>query len=420
MLQAEKFEYAPRNGAAEEVSLNVHLSTYVMCDSCRPEPNYCDIDKAFHHVLREFRSTMYWLPDDFMSRDHFVRSLEDIQKDSSPGYPLMRRFATNGNLFWDNEGVLIPERVEMVWQMVRHQLSTRQCHPIRLFIKSEPHKIAKMEQRRYRLIYSVSIIDTMIDRMLLGNFADRLMENWLVTPSMIGWSPLYGGWKILPYNCVGYDLTAWEYTVPRWLISTFLRVAQELKVGTQTNFEFGTWEELLSWRIDCLFNRAELILSSGRRYRLEVYGIMKSGSFITIMANTIMQRLLFVAACFACGMTDIPRQLAMGDDGVFDEELPAEVLRLVAEWGFIVKDSARNEFCGITWGRGKVEPVYRGKHLAKFRFMPESIARNLFLSYQIYYARSDWFGRLQQIIAQYNPAYLIPRSEALEYFDGPS
>lgn len=417
---AEKFEYAPRNGAAEEVSLDVHLSEYVKCDACRPEPNYCDLDGAIRYVLREFRSAVFWLPDDFLTRDHFVRSLDSIQRDSSPGFPLMRRFATNGVLFWDGNGELVPERVELVWQMVRHQLVTRQCHPIRLFIKSEPHKIAKIQQRRYRLIYSVSIIDTIIDRMLLGEFADRLMENWLVTPSMIGWSPLYGGWKILPFDCVGYDLTAWEYTVPKWLILAFRRVAQDLRVGTQTNFEFGTWEELLSWRIDCLFDRAEVVLSNGRRYRLEVFGIMKSGSFITIMANTVMQRLLFVTACIACGMAKIPRQLAMGDDGVFDEELPAEVLQCVEGLGFYLKEPARNEFCGITWGRGKVDPVYRGKHLAKFRFMPEEIARNLFLSYQIYYARSDWYERLQQIIAQYNPAYLVPRAQALEYFDGPS
>lgn len=420
MQQAGNFEYAPRNGAAEEVSLDVHLSTYVTCDDCRPQPPHDLQHRATEHTLREFKNAVYELPPDIMSRDHFVRTLDELQKDSSPGFPLMRRYATNGVLFWDSEGELIEERVEMVWQMVRHQLKERKCHPIRLFIKHEPHKKAKMDQRRYRLIYSVSVIDTIIDRMLLGSFAEALMQNWLVTPSMIGWSPLYGGWKVLPHESVGYDLSAWEYTVTQWLIQAFLRIAQELRVGGPVITDYGPWDELLAWRIDCLFNKATVILSSGRKFKLLVYGIMKSGSFITIMANTIMQRVLMVLVCLLCGLKRVPRQLAMGDDGLFDEELPAAVLAALEALGFIIKGSARNEFCGITWGRGKVDPVYRGKHLAKFLYMEEEIARSLFMSYQIIYARSDWFERLQRIIASYNPAYLIPRALALQYFDGPN
>lgn len=386
---ASGYQYAPRGGAAEERSLDVHLSKFVVCDGCRISPGRDLLERARNYVLREFRSVMFCLPDDFMRREHFVRCLDDVDKDSSPGYPLMRRYATNGDLFWDGEGRLIPSRVEMVWQMVRHQLETRARHPIRLFIKHEPHKIAKIEQQRYRLIYSVSIIDTMIDRMLLGSLLDQLMSNWMRTPSMIGWSPLYGGWRVLPNDSVGYDLTAWEYTVTRWMIESFVWLVQELKVGGPDACEYGPWTELLAWRIDSLFNGAELILSSGRRYGLGVYGIMKSGSYITIAANTLMQRMLMVTACFASGMERPPWQLAMGDDGLFYSDLPESALSCLAKWGFVIKDSSRNEFCGMTWNKGWVEPAYRGKHLAKFLYMPDDIAASLFASYQILYARSS-------------------------------
>lgn len=415
---ASGYEYAPRNGVAEEMSLDVHLSKFVKCDGCRVGPGVDVTERARNYVLREFKSTMFVLPSDLMERSHFVRCLEDVDRDSSPGYPLMRRFATNGDLFWDSEGNLISERVEMVWQMVRHQLVTRQRHPIRLFIKHEPHKIAKIRERRFRLIYSVSIVDTMIDRMLLSSLLEQLMLNWMRTPSMVGWSPLYGGWRVLPNDSVGYDLSAWEYTVTRWMIESFVWLVRELKVGGPETCEFGPWTELLSWRIDCLFNNAEIILSSGRKYGLGVYGIMKSGSYITIAANTMMQRMLMVSACFASGMERIPWQLAMGDDGLFYSELTPGALKKLEDWGFVIKDSSRNEFCGMSWDKGWVEPAYRGKHLAKFLFMPDDISVSLFASYQILYARSRWWDRLQQIIGSYDRRCLLPRAIALSYFDG--
>lgn len=412
---ASGYSYPPRNGAAEERSLDVHLSTYVKCETCRERPRHDIIEKARSYVLREFRSTVYEVPKDFLTRDHFLRELAEIEKDSSPGYPLMRRFATNGDMLY-REGQLVHERVELLWQMVQNQIRNRLVHPIRLFVKHEPHKRSKIEQERYRLIYSVSIVDTMIDRMLLSPFLNALMENWMRTPSMIGWTPLYGGWKVLPCDSVGYDLTAWEYTVTRWMIESFSQLAQELCVGQPGK----DWAELLVWRLDCLFNCPEVILSNGRRYRLEIYGIMKSGSYITIAANTLMQRVLMVAACFASGQRTVPWQLAMGDDGLFYSDLSVEALGKLEEWGFIVKDSSRNEFCGMSWNGGWVEPAYRGKHLAKFLYMQDDIARSLFFSYQILYARSTWWPRLQEIIGAYRKDCLLPRQVVLSYFDGPN
>lgn len=64
MQQAGNFEYAPRNGAAEEVSLDVHLSTYVTCDDCRPQPPHDLQHRATEHTLREFKNAVYELPPD--------------------------------------------------------------------------------------------------------------------------------------------------------------------------------------------------------------------------------------------------------------------------------------------------------------------------------------------------------------------
>lgn len=413
---ASGYSFPPRNGVAEERSLEVHLSRFVLCESCRSRPPHPLVLKAQAYVLREFRSTMYEVPEDFMSRDHFLRCLAEVDKDSSPGYPLMRRYATNGDMLYNGKGELIPERVEYLWQMVQNQIRIRQTHPIRLFIKYEPHKEAKIEQGRFRLIFSVSIVDTMIDRMLLSPFLGALMENWLRTPSMIGWTPLYGGWKVLPHDSVGYDLTAWEYTVADWMIESFFVLAQELQVG----YPKGDWAELLSWRLNALFNRPEVILSHGRKYRLEINGIMKSGSYITIAANTLMQRVLMVVACFASGREEVPWQLAMGDDGLFYSDLPPQALQKLEEWDFVVKDSSRNEFCGMVWSAGFVEPAYRGKHLTKFLYMEDEIAKTMLFSYQILYARSGWWTRLQEIIGSYDRRCLLPRQVALTYFDGPS
>lgn len=328
----------------------------------------------------------------------------------------MLKYTTNRELFCAGGDELDPGRVRMVWQLVQEQLESKKSHPIRVFIKREPHKRSKIEQGRYRLIYSISVVDTIIDRMLCGEFANNMFANWLNTPSMIGWSQMRGGWKLLPNKGCGYDFSAWEYTVREWLIRDLLEILRSLCV-TDLDSRFGRWSELLSWRFKQLFNDAIIHFSNGVRLRQKFVGLMKSGTFLTIIGNTIMQCLLYYAACFQLGITP-GKLVAMGDDTFYHARLPEVVLNLFKEWGFVVKGWEPNEFCGMHWDGRYVEPAYRGKHLSKLLHLDEKTAKETLWSYQLTYGGSSWLGRLRQIILNSYPEAILPLKRIFAIFDG--
>jgi hypothetical protein len=43
------------------------------------------------------------------------------------------------------------------------------CDPVRVFIKAEPHSTNKVNQDRWRLIFAVSVVDQIIERLLCGD-----------------------------------------------------------------------------------------------------------------------------------------------------------------------------------------------------------------------------------------------------------
>jgi hypothetical protein len=56
--------------------------------------------------------------------------------------------------------------------------------PVRMFVKPEPHSFEKLQNQKYRLISSVSIVDNLLDKWLLGEFV--MWEKSLGGPSMVG------------------------------------------------------------------------------------------------------------------------------------------------------------------------------------------------------------------------------------------
>jgi len=356
------------------------------------------------------------MPSDWFSRDQLRREiLEHVDRRASPGLPLMRIAPTNGDLLF-SKGELREDRFEFIYQCVIDKLENKTADPIRLFIKQEPHKMAKIEEGRFRLISSVSLIDSLIDRMIFGPFFDKVLTNYQIGGSMIGWTPLYGGWRLLPYQCYGYDMTAWDYTVPLWLIEDFLEVIR-INLVTDSESAFGTWADLARWRFSSLFVDPTFVCSNGFRFKQLVSGLMKSGSFLTILGNTMMQLLLDFTLSFEAG-EPLSEVTAMGDDTMRQAPLSANKLALFEKFGFIIKGCERNEFCGFKWGNSMFEPVYGSKHLCKLLYLEDELAVDTLRSYQLLYCKSTWYPRLVQIIMNYDPSILLPKEVVLSIFDG--
>lgn len=109
-------------------------------------------------------------------------------------------------------------RVSALEFMVRERWNALgKSDPLKVFVKQEPHKMAKIQEGRYRLISAVSLVDTMIDRILFRTMWAKALSKPLRTPSAVGWVPLSGGWRsirqMLPGRTVAIDKSAWDWTV---------------------------------------------------------------------------------------------------------------------------------------------------------------------------------------------------------------
>lgn len=341
---------------------------------------------------------------------------------SSPGLCEMRHLgSTNAEVFKWNGLTMDPYRVEMVKAAVKIRFENLlqgnlEADDIMIFIKQEPHKVAKIEEGRFRLISAVSLIDTLIDRIVFGWLARSAMATVGRTPSMVGWTPLHGGWRSLANKYFGravlcLDKSCWDWTVNEWLILFWLEFIKNIAVGAS-----NWWLSLVERRFIMLFRYAVFRFRDGTRVFQPCWGIMKSGCFLTILLNTVGQSFAHYRAYYRMGLPctkDQPR--ALGDDTV--QRAIRRFLAYVAmleSFGIRVKGSKIEhwiEFAGFLYTPEVCIPAYWKKHL--FNIYNAVDVSNLLESYLIIYANDPvMFEYLTQLSLQFNPDCVLTAFEA--------
>lgn len=330
------------------------------------------------------------IPVDFLSRSHFERSLLRLDMSSSPGYPYMRKGTTNSDYFRNGDGSWREEVVNYVWEIVQQRLEMgHKADPIRLFVKQEPHSIKKIDNKRYRLISSVSVVDQIIDHMLFGDLNDLLIENWMYVPSKVGWSYLHGGWKMMPPNNKGWvaiDKSAWDWTVQLWMVDLVLMARLKLCVS---NSEIkNTWYQKALYRYRQLYLEAVFITSGGLVLKQIAKGVQKSGCVNTIADNSMMQYLLHLRVSYEMGIDPLSI-MCMGDD-TFQQE-PADLslyLQNLGQFCLVKQAEQRVEFAGFRFLGYRIEPSYLAKHAFNLLFLNPKYEKDVGLSYSLMYHRS--------------------------------
>lgn len=366
------------------------------------------------NTIEVFAAAKWAIPADFMQFSHFKRVVMGLDWNSSPGYPYMRRAPTNRDYFKVVEGIPDETVLLHVWDVVNDRLRVGDADPIRLFIKPEPHKVAKIQDGRYRLISSVSVIDQIIDHMLFGPMNEALVAGWPYVPSKIGWSPYSGGWRAMPVrgNWMALDKASWDWTVHMWLLELVL----EVRMGLCENMN-ERWLDLAIWRYRRLFLDPELITSGGCVFRQRNPGVMKSGCVNTIADNSIGQVLLHNRVCMEVDIT--PGGIfCMGDDTL--QETPDRMPEYLAKTGLYCKVKEpvfATEFAGMRFLDRRVEPVYRGKHAFTLLHVDPEILPQLANSYALLYHRSVYGGLIKRVLEEMGQT--LPKSGVLDaIFDG--
>lgn len=353
--------------------------------------------------------------------------LDEIDMKSSPGSCVLARYgATNGEILKYDPftGMVDAQRVELVKSLVLNRIyevrnfKSNQdpilqgiCDPIKLFIKPEPHKLKKIEDGRLRLISSVSLIDSCVDRFLFIRLSYKMVQivNDLKTPVMVGWSPFKGGhllmrhgWEnVKEFVCI--DKSAWDWSIPPWMINMMKEIVKRLSDDAPE-----WWDHMVDVRFDCLFGNPEFIFSDFGRVRQGFPGIMKSGCYLTILLNSVGQLILHAVTMAMLGKTSetmaiLPKVL--GDDSV-QPMFPYvdDYVSIVEQLGFSCKVEKLGyiDFAGYKYKDFKFYPAYKNKHVFRLQHLTdqEDVMRSTLVSYQIMYVFDEEFLDILQGITR--------------------
>lgn len=336
-------------------------------------------------TVEECSAAQCIVPDDFLEFSHYVRVLAGLDWNSSPGFPYYYDHTTNRSFFKVVDGKPSFERVLYVWDLITDRLENRDSDPIRLFVKPEPHKKAKIAQKRFRLISSVSVIDQLIDQMVFGFQNEAFLENNHYTPVRVGWGWMKGGWHSVPrHGMVACDKSGWDWTVTPWLLKAEKEVRRRLIVGG----DIEKWQEISDFRYHELFVKNEFVTSGGLVFALKEPGVMKSGCVNTIVSNSIMQAVLHNRVSVELGVPTYGIW-AMGDD-TLQVRTPwmGDYCAHLSRYCILKQATNVSEFAGMKWEDGYVEPLYRGKHAYNILRVKDKDIDVFALSYNLLYWRS--------------------------------
>lgn len=337
----------------------------------------------------------------------------------------MKSLGTNvGEVFRWNGLQCDPERVnlvfEIVWtRLVQLERGEHTSDDIMLFIKDEPHKQAKLDEGRLRLISGVSLLDTLIDRLIFTPLVSQIIPSFGRTPSMIGWSPTDGGHRYMyaafPTGAVSFDKSAWDWSVPDWLIDLWVSFLEEMFYG------YPSWYiRLIKLRCMLLFEEPVFRSKLGTREAQGFKGAMKSGCFLTIALNTLGQSMVHYVVNLMLGKDPTENQpFALGDDTIQpDFDYVEEYKEGIASLGFTPKYQRTErfvEFCGFLMNKDLVIPAYWRKHLFCLKYLDEETSLEMLDSYQqLYFLEPVLLRIVQKEISVRDPTLLAsPRLLAL-------
>lgn len=380
--------------------------------------------RSLHDVELAYRGTSWDLPSDFDSRRAFEDALPRLQMKSSPGLPYCFVAPTNGDWLGFDGVNFNPHRVEELWWDVQRVMRGEFDSYWRVFIKWEPHKRTKALSKRWRLILSPALPVQMLWQMLFRFQNDLEIAQAYSIPSQQGFIPYGGGWrdfrsqwlaKSLNY---GTDMTAWDWTVPGWLLRDSLEFRKRMCRGSPEAREraFALMDSLYS----DAFEHPRLVLSDGRVFRQLYWGVMKSGCLNTISDNGHAGALLHCHYCYDYGIPVAPFPAICGDDKIQTAAQVADC-SIYEKYGLVVKSISEDlEFMGHQFDSDGPKPMYVLKHVYNLLHVDPQYLEETLESYMRLYAHSPFFTMWERIARNLGIAHrFLSRSAYLFWYDYP-
>lgn len=339
---------------------------------CYDQVDDQEIENVLFTLESQFRLVRATLRPDWNSREAFDRVLTRLDRQSSPGWPLMREASTIGQ--WLYRGAPFPDPLQSgsLWLMVQDVFSGKYQHIFRVFIKQEPHTRAKAEEGRWRLIMMCSLPVQVAWHMVVDHLETSFLKTYK-SPLFHSFNYIGGGWRQLRRFSKQHrlewcaDKSSWDWCSPGWVYVVCRELRKRLTQGATEE-----WVRVLDLLYDDAYFHSRVMLSDGSVHEQLTPGLMKSGLVVTISDNGIAQCALHVRAehRLRTGPTFI---IATGDDTFqqaphFEEQYVAELRRggcVVKEYGF------GTDFMGFHVNDGGFFPKYVEKHIETVRYQKD-------------------------------------------------
>jgi len=357
------FDWPDRSPDSEKVSFRLQCDKHIV-ERYRPtEYELCVSDQR---VLPTY--IKHSLPSYLVDLDSVSEVIDEfkgyIKGDSTPGVPYAITANRNDKLFeilGSRFNDLVIERMSRrlyyslddIRKMSRRELvENNLMDPVRVFVKSEPHKVKKLQEGRVRLIMSVSILDKFIEMLLCRHLYKLEIRNWFAIPSKpgIGFTDedvelVYDDvMSSLPMSAT--DISGWDWSVDYWQILD--EAEGVIKLCTNSR---EWWEHLLRATaiIEC---KSIYQFSDGTLVVPTFDGLVNSGKFKTSRGNSFMRKRL-------SDLVGARKCIAAGDDTV--ESTVKLAVEKYRRFGFEIKEYVdvidEFEFCSRVYKHGQSWPV---------------------------------------------------------------
>lgn len=425
IAEQHSYVWPSRHAGAKDIdSLCVHTNTYFKESKQAMTPDR-EMERAIlYYVEKRYEKARWDLPKCWWSYESFVLAVRELDMTSSPGIPYIRESPTNGEwLRWN--GLFCDDlQLQRLWYDVQKVIQPDYELFLRVFIKQEPHKIKKAQDKRWRLIMAAPLNVQVAWQMCFRYMNDVEIDNSYHLPSQQGlvlvnggWKTYHSQWKSMNQTC-GMDKSAWDWTAPRWTLALDLELRKRLcRTGMNE-----AWIQVAETLYHQMFDDAILVMSDGSAYQQVEPGIMKSGCVNTISTNSHCQVFIHCAIALMYDVPLDPMPRCVGDDTLCTpDQSPPGIFQYYSSLGVILKSiSDTTEFVGREFRDDGPYPMYIGKHVVKAMHVKDENLSMYLDSMAREYCHSDEYYEVWRLLAEtLNCPLPLSREAYLYWYDHP-
>lgn len=364
-------------------------------------------------------------------RQYIIQLIKYVKVDASPGVPYADINPKNSGVIEYLSDALVDLVVDRICRILSYSLDdinsfTNQqlidhglCDPVRIFIKNEPHKISKINNKE-RLIMSVSIVDKLVEGVVSMKLNKEEIYKWRTIPSKpgIGFSPednqyVYEDVTQKPFETCQTDCSAFDWSVSEWLKLNEFEQRILLTEGATTEFKH------LCRSIAIIGCKSVYQLSNGEMYVCDINGQTKSGCLNTSSSNSRMRVTSSYIVQYMNGIRNFDDFYcsAMGDDtterNVNDAIAKYKEIGLNIKEFAVIKDSF--EFCSRKYFDGFSYSINIDKGLNNLLHNDGSVYDRFayFLQFQDQYLTHPEYDKCVDVIVRCGYLPLITKDDLM-------